>query len=166
MTRLTYPEVGATRTAPPFPTGYQHLSVRTVLGPGVFGPAAEALLTWRMHHAIGVRPRTSADRAAVGVRVTCRVGLGPLSFTAPCEVVCVVEDEHMAGFAYGTLTGHPECGEESFMVSRAEDDLACLTVSAFSRPASWYARAAGPLVPVLQRAYARRCGAALKRLSA
>lgn len=47
-------------------------------------------------------------------------------------------------------------------MSREDSEAVWLTVTAFSRPAVWWARAAGPLIPVLQRAY--RCGAVLRRL--
>ena len=42
------------------------------------------------------------------------VHLGPV--TAPCRVVYVVDEPDRRGFAYGTLTGHPESGEELFTV--------------------------------------------------
>ncbi|HEV8560641.1 MAG TPA: DUF1990 family protein [Actinophytocola sp.] len=40
---------------------------------------------------------------------------------APGRVVHVVEEEHRRGFAYGTLPGHPECGEEAFLLERHAD---------------------------------------------
>ncbi|CAM5448485.1 hypothetical protein SANTM175S_08391 [Streptomyces antimycoticus] len=43
------------------------------------------------------------------------------------------------------------------------DGSVVLTVTAFSRPDSWLCRAGGPLVPLFQRAYARRCGRVLRR---
>ncbi|MFJ1827742.1 DUF1990 family protein, partial [Streptomyces sp. NPDC088178] len=36
----------------------------------------------------------------------------------------------------------------------------------FSRPAAWYSRLAGPVVPVMQRWYARRLGTTLRRIVA
>lgn len=84
---------------------------------------------------------------------------------APCRIVWTVEEHRRAGWAYGTLSGHPECGEESFVVDRTGDGTVWLTVSAFSRAAKWYARAGGPATRGLQHAYARRCGVVLRRLS-
>ena len=40
-----------------------------------------------------------------------------------------------------------------------------MTVSAYSRPDTWWMRAVLPLVRVFQRAYAHRCGRVLRRLS-
>ncbi len=49
-------------------------------------------------------------------------------------------------------------------MDRTGDGTVWLTVSAFSRGAKWYAKAAGPATRGLQHAYARRCGAVLRRL--
>jgi uncharacterized protein (UPF0548 family) len=112
-----------------------------------------------MHGAVPfLRVRPGAPRAAPGVRLT--LALGPVR--APCEVVWTVREEHRAGFGYGTLPGHPESGEEAFVVERRPDGSVFFTVQAISRPAAWYARAAGPLGHRLQAAVARRYAAALR----
>ncbi|CAM5725271.1 DUF1990 family protein [Streptomyces fumanus] len=163
---FTYDAVGVTReqsgTCPP---GFHPLHVRTRLGEGepVFRRAAEAVLTWEMHRSLGVGLDAGADRAAPGVDVTVTLA-GVIK--APCRVVWAVEEPRRAGWAYGTLPGHPECGEESFVVDRTGDGTVWLTVTAFSRPAKWYARAGGAATRGLQHAYARRCGTVLRRLAA
>jgi uncharacterized protein (UPF0548 family) len=163
--KLTYEEVGATQ-AGRLPEGYQHLRHRTLLGagPAALVAAADAVLEWRMHRAAGVRITASAPRARPGVSVECRLGIGPLRLVAPCQVVWAESGERRAGFGYGTLPGHPECGEEAFIVERDDNDEVWLTVIAFSRPARWPVRLAGPLGPIFQRLYARRCGTVLRRL--
>ncbi|WPB89407.1 DUF1990 family protein [Streptomyces malaysiensis] len=160
--RLTYPEVGATRRWP-LPSGYRHLRVRTHVGHGraTFEAAGSAVLDWRMHRAVGVSIHAADPVATPGRPVVVGLGVGRLRLRAPCEVVWTVEEETRTGFAYGTLPGHPERGEESFMVTLEPDGSVVLTVTAFSRPASWFSRAGGPLVPLFQRAYARRCGRVL-----
>jgi uncharacterized protein (UPF0548 family) len=164
LTVFSYPEVGATRDGGPLPAGYHHLRYRTCLGAVALPAAADAILWWRMHRAAGARVTPSQPRAAPGVAVRVALGAGPLWITAPCEVVWVVEEEDRAGFGYGTLPGHPERGEESFMVERAADGRVWFAVTAFSVPARWFTRAGGPLVVLFQHAYARRLGAALRRL--
>ncbi|MGW1027509.1 DUF1990 family protein [Streptomyces sp. NPDC002577] len=158
---FTYEHVGATREGR-CPTGFHPLRVRTRVGAGadVFRTAARAVLSWQMHRAVGVSIDAAAETARAGADVT--VGLGWIE--APCRVVWTVEEENLAGFAYGTLAGHPECGEEAFLVERTADGAVWLTVTAFSRPVKWWVRAGGPLVRVLQRAYARRCGAVLRHI--
>ncbi|MCA1269619.1 DUF1990 domain-containing protein [Streptomyces rubiginosohelvolus] len=168
MSTLTYPEVGATRLGP-LPRGYHHLHHSTRVGRGAedFAAAGAAITEWRMHRASGARVEASARRAEPGGDVRISVGLGPLRFAAPCEVIWTAyEEDGRTGFGYGTLPGHPENGEECFVVDLAEDGTVWFTVLAFSRPASWYTRLAGPLVPVVQHWYARRLGRTLRRIVA
>lgn len=162
---FTYEEVGATREQGHCPPGFHPLHLRARIGEGeeVFRRASEAVLTWEMHRALGMGIDTSAKRAAPGVDVTVSVA-GVVR--APCRVVWTVEEPRRAGWAYGTLPGHPECGEESFVVHRTGDGTVWLTVSSFSRPAKWYTRAVGPAARGLQQMYARRCGVVLRRLCA
>ena len=161
---LTYPQVGATRAAGPLPAGYHHLRYRTCLGEVPLAAAGDAILGWRMHRAAGTRIEASAPRATPGVEVTVGLGVGRLRITAPCRVVWIVEEDDRVGFAYGTLPGHPEHGEESFVAGRAADGRVWFTVTAFSRPARWFTRAAGPVVVLFQQAYVRRLGRVLRRL--
>lgn len=165
MSTLTYPEVGATRLGP-LPHGYHHLHHRAPVGRGRadFEAAGAAVTGWRVHRASGARVNASAAQADTGVGVEVSAGIGPFRVTAPCEIVWTTHEKDRTGFAYGTRAGHPECGEESFVVQLADDGTVWFTVTAFSRPASWYTRLAGPLVPVAQRWYARRLAAALRRV--
>ncbi|WP_166021127.1 DUF1990 family protein [Streptomyces chilikensis] len=162
---FTYEDVGATRDGGvPCPPGFRSLRERTRIGEGeeVFRRAAEALMTWRMHREMGVGVTASAERAAPDVDVT--VTLAGI-VRAPCRVVWAVEQARHVGWAYGTLPGHPESGEEAFVVNRTGDGTVWLTVTAFSRPAKWYAKAGGPATRGFQHAYARRCGVVLRRIA-
>ena len=83
------------------------------------------------------------------------VGLGPVR--APCRVVSVVDEENRRGFAYGTLPGHPESGEELFAVRYdPADDTVYAEVVAFSRHATWWSKAAGPITSMVQRMMTKR----------
>ncbi|GAA2457993.1 DUF1990 domain-containing protein [Actinomadura vinacea] len=163
---FTYDEVGATRNAD-IPSGYRWLRVRTELGSGpeVMRNAADALMEFWMHRALPAKVTASAPRAAAGVAVELRLGAGPLRVSAPCRVVWAEDGDRRAGWAYGTLPGHPASGEEAFVVHMDDSGDVWLTVTAFSRPVSRVMRLAGPLAPIFQRAYARRCGAVLSRLA-
>lgn len=167
MHTFTYPETGATRRRP-LPGGYDHLHHRAPVGRGraSFEAAGAAVTEWRMHRATGFRIAASADRAEVGTSVEVTLRLGPLHVKAPCEVVWTEYTGARIGFAYGTLDGHPERGEESFVVELDGDGTVWFDVTAFSRPALWYTRLAGPLVRVLQRSYARYLGRTLRRIAA
>ncbi|WP_044366867.1 DUF1990 family protein [Streptomyces natalensis] len=173
MSDVNYPEKGATYPREggaaqiPLPEGYAHLRVAVPIGRGrdALRAAGEAVTTFRMHRSAGTVIRAEATRAAPGVAVEVGLGAGPLVLRVPCRVVWTVADEDRIGFGYGTRDGHPECGEEAFLVERHADDSVWFTVTAFSRPAAWFTRLAGPLVPVLQRGYARHLGRTLRRLT-
>lgn len=160
---LTYDEVGA--TAGDLPSGYHHLETAGVLGQGgpTYRRAVEALMTWRMHQRAGLRPLVDAERVVLGGHVVQRIGLRRLHVEAPCRVVAVVDEPDRAGFAYGSLPGHPVCGEERFVVRIAGDGGVWLDIRAFSRPAAWWTRATGPVTRVAQRTAARRYVRALRR---
>jgi uncharacterized protein (UPF0548 family) len=165
---LTYDRPGAT-AADTLPAGYDHLDHEEPIGHGrdAFERAAEALLTWRMQEGAGLRVLPgSADRASAGALLVLRLGLWRVGLTIPCRVVYVVDEADRRGFAYGTLPGHPERGEEAFTVRLTGDGEVRARVRAFSRPASLLARAGGPLTRLAQRYAARRYVRALRRLAA
>ncbi|RBQ19853.1 DUF1990 domain-containing protein [Spongiactinospora rosea] len=158
MQEFTYPEVGATREGR-LPDGYHHIRHRACLGPGItLRAAADALLGWRVHRRLLLHPIATAPRAAPGVTVICL--LGPVR--VPCRVVWTVEEEGRAGFGYGTLPGHPEIGEESFLLERDEDGLVWFTVTAFARPGAWYTRLGAPALPLVIGIFTRLYTMALR----
>lgn len=148
---LTYGPVGATRSGA-MPPGFHHLEVSGEIGRGqvAYRRAADGLMTFAMHRRATVHPRTSAPRAVAGVDFLGRLGIGSLSQAVPCRVVWAEEGERHTGFGYGTLPGHPEAGEEGFVVE-LHGDRVIATVRAYSRPATWYVRAAGALARWGQR---------------
>jgi uncharacterized protein (UPF0548 family) len=159
--RFTYEPVGATRGTS-YPSGFHHLRTDAVVGHGAaaFRTASEVLMTWRMHAGAGLRVAASSRRVHEGALVLCR--LGPLRI--PCRVVWVVDESDAQGFGYGTLPGHPEAGEEAFVVSRRGEEVR-LTVSAYSRPGLLATRLAGPVGRWGQRLMLGRYAATLRRQS-
>ena len=145
---LTYTEVGA--TAGPLPAGYHHVQKSAVIGQGRrrFEEAADAGMRWGMLRGAGLRVEATSEVAAVGSDVI--VHLGPVR--APCRVVYVVDEPDRRGFAYGTLPGHAESGEERFMVryDPATDEVHAEVV-AFSRHGTWWSRLGAPVTSVIQR---------------
>jgi uncharacterized protein (UPF0548 family) len=152
---FTYPEVGATAHPTP-PPGYRHLQRgRTLRGTG-FDTAAEQLMSRRLQERSGIRVAASTPAAAPDTVVLMRLGVGPASLRIPCRVVYTVEEADRVGFAYGTLPGHPETGEELFLLEAAAEDQLRLTISAFSRPATSLARAGGPATRWMQNLMTQR----------
>ncbi len=145
---LTYAEVGA--TAGNMPAGYHHLHKSSVIGRGRdrFETAAAQGMAWGMLRGAGLRVTATTPVAQIGAEVL--VHLGPV--VAPCRVVYVVDEPDRRGFAYGTLAGHAESGEELFLVRydpATEDVIA--EVVAFSRHATWWSRLGAPVTSLVQR---------------
>jgi uncharacterized protein (UPF0548 family) len=76
-----------------------------------------------------------------------------------------VNEPHRKGFAYGTLAGHPERGEEAFVVELTPAGDVRLSIRAFSRPARLIARLGGPAGRAVQRWVTARYVRALRRLA-
>ncbi|MFE2411525.1 DUF1990 family protein [Kitasatospora sp. NPDC059408] len=166
MDDLSYPEAGASSTGQ-LPDGYNHLTHRVRIGHGraALEVAGAAILGWRMHRLAGVRIDADAD-AVPGLAVRCAIGLGPLRAGAPNRVLRTETGPDRYGLTYGTRSGHLASGEETFRVELGPDGAVWFTVTAFSRPVALYARLAGPVLPLAQQAFARRCGRVLAHIAA
>jgi len=141
---LTYSEVGATTGE--LPARYQHINRRVTVGRGhqVFVDAANAVVGWQVQLRAGLTVSASSPTALAGTVAVLGLGIGLLRIGAPCRVVYTVDQPRRRGFAYGTLPGHPESGEEAFIVEHHHDDTVSFTVTAFSRPSTAIAKVAGP----------------------
>jgi uncharacterized protein (UPF0548 family) len=159
---LTYAEVGAT-SGPQLPARYHHLELTTPVGygRGQFEAAAEALLGWDMHRRTGLAPRVSDLRVRLDAVAVLRLIVGPLHVRVPVRVVAVVDEPTRQGFVYGTLPGHPERGEESFVVELESDGTVMFDLRAFSRAGRWFTRLGGPVARAGQLLVAERYVAAL-----
>lgn len=93
---------------------------------------------------------------APGDTAMLTIPFGPFRVHAPCRVIYVIDEPKRKGFAYGTIGGHPESGEEAFIVDQTDDGSVWLTIRAFSRPASWAWRAVYPALRFAQAMYTRR----------
>ena len=162
---FTYAEVGATRAAP-LPAGYRHVLRDVAIGTGreAFARAADALLTWRMHRHAGLAVDAPAT-AAPGVTAVIRIGAGPVRLSAPCRVVYRIDQPDRQGFAYGTLPGHPESGEEAFVLHLTGGGRVRFRITAFSRPATPLARLGGPLTVLAQEIATQLYLRSMRRLS-
>jgi uncharacterized protein (UPF0548 family) len=160
---LTYREVGATREPARMPISAHRLTVREPVGTAAdFEAAAKLVLTFGMQRGAGFRVESTGPRAEEGTELTIRAWIGPVRMTAPARVVYVVDEPTRRGFAYGTLPGHPESGEELFLVERVGDQT-WAEVRAFSRPGRWYVALGGPVVRRLQHRAALRYIDAVRR---
>jgi uncharacterized protein (UPF0548 family) len=146
---LTYPEVGSTLRD--MPEGYRRfVRSRRLPTRGSFDLARAELFAWQVQCRAGLQVLASSDHVETDAVVDLLLGIGRLSLVAPCRVVYVIDEPGRCGFAYGTLPGHPESGEEAFVLTTRADRGSDLTVIAFSRPATALSRLAGPAGQMVQ----------------
>ena len=137
-------------------------------GRDLFGRARACLLAWQQFR-IPWLEFHGADRVVPDQVVATLASVAGLWFLSPCRVVYVdaPPESDSASYAYGTLPGHPERGEERFTV--------CLDpitqevryrIAAFSRPATLLSRVGYPIARRLQRRFAAASAEALTRAAA
>jgi uncharacterized protein (UPF0548 family) len=150
---FTYPDVGATRSGP-LPPGYAQGERTATVGTGraAFERTAAAIFDWRLQRGIGLRVHASGPPTAAGAVVVLTAGLPAFGYDIPCRVVWAQAQGDEQGFGYGSLPGHPESGEECFVVRLRPDGDVVFTTRVFSRLASPLARLGGPVSRLVQRA--------------
>jgi len=150
----TYDEVGAADVGDR-PAGYRHDRYQSRIGgPETFARAREALIRWRAHLGAGVRIYPS-DPVREGATVLLLIAVGPWRMVAPCRIVSVIDEDDRFGFAYATLPGHPERGEELFVIER-EDGGCIFRITASSRPDRFLVRLGAPVARRIQTQVTRR----------
>ena len=146
------------------PAGFHRLNYSATLSRRDFDAAARDLFVWKMHSQAGLQVQASDIPLRRNTVVLMRWRLGGLSIRIPCRVIEVVEEPERWGFTYGTLAGHPEAGEERFVLEHLDDGRILFTITASSRSASALARLGGPMSRVAQRSMTRRYLRALDQL--
>lgn len=171
---FTYESVGGTAPRGELPADFAVDELRVELGRGreLFNAARQGIEAWAQFD-LGwceAWPRETPIRAGEVVAVVARsMGLWWANATRIAYVVDdPVESTEDAvarfGFAYGTLPGHVEMGEELFLVEwdRATD-VVTYSILAFSRPRHPLARIGRPLVRRLQQRFREDSAAAMVR---
>ncbi len=160
----TYGDVGAT-LARKCPDGFHHDRFEIVLGQGpeIFQRAITGLKSWQAHRLPGMTVFPHDQEIRTGATVVITVGTPIAAIAAPCRVVGVIDGQTRWGFAYGTLPGHPEQGEESFAISLSPDETVRFEIDAFSRPGDPLVRLSGPIGRGIQRGGTGAYLRALKR---
>ena len=163
---FTYSAVGGTAHTPP--TGFVVDRTRVLLGHGedVFHAAKAAIQSWQQFQLgwVEAGPRETPIRASETVAVMGHA-LGVWWLNA-CRIVSVVDETESVtrfGFAYGTLPGHVESGEERFQIEwHRSDQSVWYDILAFSRPHHLLARLGYPVVRQLQKRFAADSARAMR----
>ncbi len=155
---FSYTHVGMTRDehAP----GYILDRRRVRLGEGaeVFQAGCDALRGWEMFRLDWIRFFNHETPLEPGETVGVLVQVAGLWWLNTCRVVYLIEEAgslRRFGFAYGTLPGHAEKGEERFVIEWREDDSVWFEILALSRPGNWLVRLGYPYARSLQHRFAR-----------
>jgi uncharacterized protein (UPF0548 family) len=155
-----YKEVGATQRETPARYNLDHNRVELGQGRGTFERACAALQSWQMFAFDWIKLHPADAPLIPGTTVAVLVRHFGFCSLNPCRIVYTIDEttpvSRRFGFAYGTLPGHAERGEERFLIEwQHADDKVWYDLLAFSRPASWLARFAYPLARSLQRRFAK-----------
>jgi uncharacterized protein (UPF0548 family) len=164
---FSYSAVGATAATPP--AGFVVDRTRIKLGEGeaVYESASAALRRWD-HFKLGWvdvwSPETPVEAGEVVAVMGRALGLWWLNC---CRIVYVVNETgpiRKFGFAYGTLPGHVESGEERFVIEWNQgDNSVWYDILAFSRPSQVLIRLGSPIVRRMQKRFGRDSAAAVFR---
>jgi len=164
---FTYEAVGATAGTPP--AGYVVDRTRIKLGEGepVFRSAIAALRRWEQFNLGWVEAWPSDTPIQKGEVVAVMGRAIGVWWLNACRVVYVVDETgpiSKFGFAYGTLPGHVESGEERFLIEWDQSDNSVwYDIVAFSRPNQFSARLGYPVVRRLQKRFGRNSAASMLR---
>lgn len=164
---FSYSAVGATATTPPAGFVVDHTRILLGKGEAVFQSGIAALKRWD-HFKLGWvdvwSPETPIHSGEVVAVMGRAVGLWWLNY---CRIVYVVDEPapiKKFGFAYGTLPGHIESGEERFLIEWNQDDNSVYyDILAFSRPNHFFAKVGYPMVRQMQKRFGRDSSGAMKR---
>ena len=161
----TYEAVGATAETPP--AGYVVDRTHMKLGEGeaVFRSAITALRRWEQFRLGWVEawsPDTPIQPGEVVAVMGRAIGVWWLN---ACRIIYIVDEAgpiSKFGFAYGTLPGHVESGEERFLIEwNRGDNSVWFDIVAFSRPNHFLTRFGYPIVRRLQKQFGRDSAASM-----
>jgi len=164
---FSYSAVGATATTPPAGFDVDRTRIKLGNGEAVFDSAKAALQRWQQFRLGWVdawSPETPIKSGEVVAVMGRAIGMWWLN---AARIVYVVDESgpmSRFGFAYGTLPGDVERGEERFLIEwDRTDDSVWYDILAFSQPNHWLIRLGYPLVRRAQKRFARDSGASMLR---
>lgn len=130
-------------------------------GDAVWEAAKTAIQQWKMFPGGWACISPEDTPIQVGEVVAMQAKVMGLWWLNSCRIVYVVDNQDKFGFAYGTLPGHAECGEELFLVEKTSDGTVRYIIKAFSRPRVWVARLGYPIARAYQRKFVRESKASM-----
>lgn len=156
---FTYSAVGATSGNPPAGYVVDHTRIKLGSGEETFEAAKSALRCWEHFHLGWVEASPIETPIETGEVVAVMGRVFGLWWLNACRIIYVVDEVGSMvrfGFAYGTLPGHGESGEERFVIEwDRTNDCVWYDILAFSRPNYFVTRLGYPFVRCVQKRFAR-----------
>lgn len=158
---FSYTPTGVTALGRPGNFTVDRNNVRLGTGLAVFEKAAAAVRAWKMFAMPWLSLHPAAPSVETGTAVAVLVSHFGFWSLNPCRIVYTIDEPTRFGFAYGTVIGHSEIGEELFCVDLDPDTgNVWYRILAYSRPTP-LVRMASPLARLLQKRFARQSLAAM-----
>jgi uncharacterized protein (UPF0548 family) len=150
----------------PLSRKYDYDETTTLLGEGreLFESAKQLMRRWQMFPAEWTSIYPENTPIETGQRVAVLFRLFGLWWWNSSEIQYTIRETNRFGFAYGTLPGHVEQGEELFLVEMDEEEKVWYTIKAFSRPAYGLVRLVYPYARSQQRRFVRASMSRMKTL--
>ena len=166
---FSYSAVGATASTPPAGFSVDHTRIKLGEGERLFDAAKADLERWE-HFRLGWVEACPNDMPIKEGQVVAMLARSfGIWWLNACRIIAVTNEDGPVkrfGFAYGTLPGHVESGEERFLVEwdRA-DSCVWYDILAFSRPRHILAWLGYPWVRLLQKRFRQESAAAMCRVT-
>lgn len=162
---FSYEEVGASQAEIPQNYPINHRLVQIGSGAEVFARAKFSVQLWTMYRLDWTRLYPRDAPIAVGETVCVVVNHGFCWSINPCRIVYILDEKgetERFGFAFGTLPGHSETGEERFTIEwRHQDDSVWFELLSFARPHDILAKIGFPFVGFFQKKFAEDAAQAM-----
>ena len=152
---FSYEEVGESKNARV--QGYDNDHSSKVVGKGTedWEKAKQILLNWDHFPAAWTKIHDLNPTVEVGNDVAVTFNLFGLWWVNSARIVYFFDEPNRFGFAYGTLHGHVETGEEIFYLEKDSEGIISYHLKAFSKPAYWFVRLGYPAARFFQRKFVR-----------
>ncbi len=160
----SYQEVGQTRHEPPQNYDNDHHSINLGTGEAVWQQAKIALQQWQQFPPSWTQIYPANAPLYKGTTVAVVFKIFGTWWTNSARIVYDFDENNRYGFAYGTLPGHVEKGEEVFWIERDQAGLVSYHIKAFSKPAHWLIWLGYPVARAFQRPFCRQSMNRMKQL--
>jgi len=145
--------------------GYDNDHSFIVLGDGevVWEKAKAVLQSWQQFPSSWTKVEPNSTPLEKGKVVAVLFRLFGLWFINSARIVYTLNSDKQYGFAYGTLPGHVEKGEECFWIERDASGQVTYHIRAFSQPACWIVWLGYPIARYFQRRFVKQSLAHMKK---